>query len=79
MAGEMDAARALVRRRDHAGDPDLITAYLEAEMERGDEIARLSHRILVMAAGRLAGELPAGADGERIGRLAFESREAVHA
>lgn len=44
-----------------------------------DEIARLSHRILVMAAGRIAGELPAGADGERIGRLAFESREAVHA
>ena len=34
----MDAARALVRRRDHAGDPDLITAYLESEMERGDEI-----------------------------------------
>lgn len=44
-----------------------------------DEITRLSQRILVMAAGEIAGELPAGADAEQIGALAFESRELAHA
>lgn len=44
-----------------------------------DEITRLSHRILVMAAGRIAGELPAGADAGAIGALAFESRTHAHA
>ncbi|NAZ36468.1 autoinducer 2 ABC transporter ATP-binding protein LsrA [Rubellimicrobium sp. CFH 75288] len=36
-----------------------------------DEIVRLSHRIAVMAGGRLAGELPAGASPESIAALAF--------
>ena len=42
-----------------------------------EEITLLSDRILVMAAGHLAGELPAGASAEQIGALAFESRHAA--
>lgn len=42
-----------------------------------DEITRLSHRILVMAGGRIAGTLPAGADAEQIGALAFEARDTL--
>lgn len=38
MAGEMDTARALIRRRDHAGSPEFVEAYLESELDRGDEI-----------------------------------------
>jgi AI-2 transport system ATP-binding protein len=43
-----------------------------------DEVVQLSDRILVMAFGALAGELPGGAPVEAIGQLAFGAREASH-
>lgn len=44
-----------------------------------DEIVRLSDRIVVMAGGHIAGELPAGASTDDIAKLAFEAKEAAHA
>ncbi len=44
-----------------------------------DEVRRLSHRIAVMAEGRITGELPAGAHPDEIAALAFGARETIHA
>lgn len=44
-----------------------------------DEVLRLSDRIVVMAGGRLAGELPHGASTDDIAALAFEAGEVIHA
>ncbi|TKW65922.1 MAG: autoinducer 2 ABC transporter ATP-binding protein LsrA [Paracoccus denitrificans] len=44
-----------------------------------DEVARLSHRVLVMAGGNIAGSLPAGSSTDAIAQLAFEAGEVQHA
>jgi AI-2 transport system ATP-binding protein len=44
-----------------------------------DEVVRLSDRIVVMAGGHLAGELPSGASTDEIAQLAFEAEETAHA
>ena len=44
-----------------------------------DEVVRLSDRIVVMAGGHIAGELPAGASTDDIAQLAFEAEETAHA
>jgi AI-2 transport system ATP-binding protein len=44
-----------------------------------DEVVRLSDKIVVMAGGHLAGELPCGASTDEIAQLAFEAEETAHA